>query len=223
MKAMILAAGFGTRLKPLTDKLPKALVPFRNGTIISYQIDKLKKLGVDEIIINTHHFSKLIENYFKENNFDLKISLIAEEQILGTGGGILNAKEYFKNEDNFLVINTDVYTDFPFKELIENHNNNFATLSVQKRNTTRYLRFDEEMNLLERIKTIEPEKYDFAFNGIHVISSDIFKLGLEIKYTDIIDIYLSARTKGFTIKGYDVKSSTFDDLGKIEVLKKLNK
>lgn len=222
MKAMILAAGFGTRLKPLTDKLPKALVPFKTGTIISYQIDKLKKLGVDEIIINTHHFSKLIEKYFEENNFGVKISLIGEEQILGTGGGILNAKEYLKNENNFLVVNTDVYTDFPFKELIENHNNNFATLSVQKRDTTRYLRFDEEMNLLERIKTNEPKKNDFAFNGIHVISSELFKLDLEIKYTDIIDIYLLARTKGLAIKGYDVKKSTFDDLGKFEVLNKLN-
>ena len=103
-KAMILAAGFGTRLKPLTDNLPKALVPFKKGTMISYQIEKLKRSGVKEIVINVHHFSELMIKYFRENDFGVKIDIIAEEEILGTGGGILNAKEFLRTEEYFLVV-----------------------------------------------------------------------------------------------------------------------
>jgi MurNAc alpha-1-phosphate uridylyltransferase len=217
-KAMILAAGYGTRLKPLTDILPKALVPFKNGTMVSYQIEKLKGFGVSEIVINVHHLSGLIVKYFQEHDFGVKINILVEEEILGTGGGVLNAKEFLKSEDYFLVLNVDVFTDFDFNLLIKEYyaSKPFAMLAVQKRNTSRYLEFDDNFILKRRVKSDKPEKNYFAFNGIHIISNEIFSFKDKIGYSDIIDIYLEENK---LVKGFNVCDSTFIDLGKSENLK----
>ena len=217
-KAMILAAGFGTRLKPLTDNLPKALVPFKKGTMISYQIEKLKRSGVKEIVINVHHFSELMIKYFQENDFGVKIDIIAEEEILGTGGGILNAKEFLRTEEYFLVVNVDVYTNLDFELLINDYKTHkpFAMLAVQKRLTSRYLEFDDSFMLNGRVKSdIMKDKY-FAFNGIHIISNEIFSLKEEVGYKDIIDIYIDKKKP---VMGFDSGVSSFLDLGKTENLK----
>lgn len=224
-KAIILAAGFGTRLKPLTDSIPKALVPFRNGTMISYQIEKLKGYGITDITVNAHHFAEQVEKYFSENHFGVSINVIKEEVILGTGGGILNAEKYLDDGSNaaFLAINVDVFTDFDFKKIINNHisSANFATLLVQKRKTSRYLELDKKMELTGRVKCETLEDNFFAFNGVHLISNEIFRLGYSVKYLDIIDIYLDAeRMHGRTVKGYDAGESLFEDIGKINAYEK---
>ncbi len=224
-KAIILAAGFGTRLKPLTDSIPKALVPFRNGTMISYQVEKLKRYGITDITVNAHHFAEQVEKYFSENHFGISVNVIKEEVILGTGGGILNAEKYLDdgNHAAFLAINVDVFTDFDFKKIINYHisSANFATLLVQKRKTSRYLELDKKMELTGRVKCETPEDNFFAFNGVHLISNDIFKLGYPVKYLDIIDIYLDAeRMHGITVKGYDADESLFEDIGKINAYEK---
>jgi len=221
-KAMILAAGFGTRLKPLTDSIPKALVPFRNGTMISYQIEKLKRYGITNITVNAHHFAEQIEEYFLENHFGVSINVIKEDVILGTGGGILNAEKYLNDGINaaFLAINVDVFTDFDFEKIIDYHisSANLATLLVQKRKTSRYLELDKEMELTGRVKCEILEDNFFAFNGVHIISNEIFRLGYPVKYLDIIDIYLDTeRMHGRTVKGYDSGDSLFVDIGKINV------
>lgn len=220
-KAMILAAGFGTRLKPFTDTMPKALFPFREGTIISYQIEKLKSFGVKEIIINAHHFYKKITEYFQNNDFGIKIDIIIEKDILGTGGGILNAKKYFESEERFFVINVDVCTDFDLSTINEafTKTNAIAMLAVQKRKTSRYLEFDKDLNLIKRVKTETPEDNHFAFNGIHVISSEIFKKVKETGYIDIIDLYLGLSESGEKVKGFNTGNSYFIDLGKTENIK----
>ena len=217
-KAMILAAGFGTRLKPLTDNLPKALVPFKKGTMVSYQIEKLKRLGVKEIVINVHHFSEKIIKYFQDNDFGVKIDIIAEEEILGTGGGILNAKKYLRTEEYFLVVNVDVYTNLDFELLVEDYriNKPFAMLAVQKRSTSRYLEFDDSFMLKGRVKSDTMKDGYFAFNGIHIISGEIFSLKEETGYKDIIDIYLERK---IPVRGFDSGVSGFMDLGKAENLK----
>jgi len=217
MKAMILAAGFGTRLKPLTDSIPKALVPFNGEPMINYQIKKLINYGFGEITVNAHHFAGQIKEYFDKNSFGIKINVIEEKEILGTGGGILNAEKFFKNENFFLVINVDVLTDFDFSRMIKYHKSKlpFVTLAVQKRKTKRYLEFDKNMKLLGRENENSQEENLYAFNGIHIISNKIFK-GRKTEYLDIIDLYLSpeyAELKN-SIYGFDTGECVFKDLGK---------
>jgi len=218
-KAMILAAGFGTRLQPLTDNLPKALIPFKKGTMVSYQIEKLKRYGVNEIVINVHHFSELMIKYFQEYDFGVKINIIAEDEILGTGGGILNAKDYLREEEYFLVLNVDVFTDINFDLLIKEYEvyKPFALIAVQKRTTSRYLEFDDNLVLKGRVKSFIMIENYYAFNGIHVISNEIFSHNNKIAYKDILDIYLEEKK---LVRGYDAGNSNFIDLGKIENLKR---
>lgn len=220
-KAMILAAGFGTRLKPFTDSMPKPLFPFREGTIVSYQIEKLKSYGAKEIVINAHHFHDKIVEYFQNNDFGIKIDIIIEDDILGTGGGILNARQYLETEDYFLVLNVDVFTDFNFALIDEafKKSDSLAMLAVQKRKTSRYLEFDEDFRLIRRVKTEIPDNNHFAFNGIHAISSKIFQLESVRGYKDIIDLYLELSGRGETITGFNTGSCYFIDLGKTENIK----
>jgi len=218
-KAMILAAGYGTRLKPLTDNFPKALVPFKNGTMISYQLEKLKGIGIKEVIVNAYHFSEQLIKYFQENDFGVKIDIITEDEILGTGGGVLNAKDYLGSEEYFLVLNVDVFTDFNIELLIKEYEvcKPFALLAVQKRNTSRYLEFDNNFILKGRVKSNSIEENYYAFNGMHIISNEIFSQNNKIGYRDIIDIYIEEKK---IVKGFNVGESVFIDLGKVENLKK---
>jgi N-acetyl-alpha-D-muramate 1-phosphate uridylyltransferase len=215
MKAMILAAGFGTRLKPLTDNLPKALVPFGNEPMINYQIKKLKEFGFTEIVVNAHHFANQISDYFNKNSFGIKINVIEEENILGTGGGILNAKKYLESEESFLVINVDVFTDFDFSKLIIFHKSRtpLASIAVQKRKTKRYLEFDDNMKLLNRENENSKKENLYAFNGIHIISNKFFT-DRKIEYLDIFDLYFEMINQGKEVFGFDVEDSEFRDLGK---------
>lgn len=217
---MILSAGFGTRLIPFTDVLPKALVEYRNIPMINYQIERLKSAGVEELVVNAHHFPEKIIDYFLNNSFELKVNVIVEEEILGTGGGILNAEKFFKDEDFFLVINVDIETDFHIGEILAHHklNNPFATLAVQKRKATKYLEFDSGMKLTGRQNEHSKDKSLFAFNGIHVISNKIFKKDLEIKFKDILNIYFDMIKGGEIVIGFNAGSCSFKDLGKTENL-----
>ncbi|MCI0473930.1 MAG: NTP transferase domain-containing protein [Ignavibacteria bacterium] len=222
---MILAAGFGTRLKPLTESIPKALVPFRNGTMISYQIEKLKSAGIKSITVNAHHLAGQIIEYFRDSDFGIEIEVIIEENILGTGGGIMNAEKFFRDSGNFLAVNVDVYTNLNISQLISGTMNidSVATLMVQKRKTSRYLEFNEDFELVSRIKTEDIKPNYFAFNGMHVISDRIFDLPHPEGYFDIIDLYLSLiKSRKEIIKGFNCCDSVFYDMGKPEVLNKLN-
>lgn len=219
MNAMILAAGFGTRLKPLTDKIPKALIEYKGKPMIVYQIDKLKEIGLDEIVINAHHHSEKLISFFQKNKFDIKINIIEEKEILGTGGGIINAKEFLQNDDS-VIINTDVITDFNMTEMISFHkiHKPIATILIQKRNTSRYLEFQKNQLIGRANNNSKPENL-FAFNGIHIISKEFFEQSYSHGHSDIIDIYLSSVSKGKTILGYDAGISSFLDIGKPENLK----
>lgn len=218
---MILAAGFGTRLKPLTDDIPKALVPYKGMPMINHRIEQLKENNFDEIIINVHHHRDKMISYFSSNDFDVSISLSIEDQILGTGGGILNASSLLENEKYFAVVNVDVDFETDFRKMIEIHDdkNPLAVIAVQKRKSGRYLDFDDGMNLKGRMSNNSNPKNLFAFNGIHLISGRIFHLGYETGFSDIIDIYLDAIIKKQeTVIGFDAGAAPFKDLGKIENL-----
>ena len=154
MKAMIFAAGLGSRLKPLTDTMPKALVPIAGRPMLEHVILKLKASGFTEIVINIHHFGEQILDFLKENdNFGLTIHISDErDQLLDTGGGVKKARTFFENSNEpFLVHNVDILSDIDLKELYDYHlqNGGVATLLASQRKTSRYLLFDTRRNFAD--------------------------------------------------------------------------
>lgn len=229
MKAMILAAGLGTRLKPFTDLHPKALAEVNGKSLLQHNIEYLLNFGINEIIVNVHHFSEQILNKIEENKgWGAKITISDErEQLLETGGGLKKAKWYFENADKpFLLINADILTNLNLSKILDFHikNNNLATLFISERKTSRYFLFDKQYNLCgwKNIKTGETkitrgvDKYfEMAFNGLHIISPKIFSLIKQEGKFSIVDTYLdlSAINK---IMGYTDLQAKFIDVGKPE-------
>ena len=230
---MIFAAGLGTRLKPITDNLPKALVPINGKPLLQHVILKLKSAGFDEIIVNVHHFPEQIIDFLKaNNNFDIRIEVSDErKQLLDTGGGIRNAKWFFDDGKPFLVHNVDILSDVDLNKLYHQHlrTNSLATLVVSKRDTFRYLLFDDNLRLNgwinEKTGETKPqglnhiELYNkLAFAGIQVLSPAVFELmeNLEPKFP-IIDFYLSL-AKAETITGFTPPDFHMLDVGKLNML-----
>jgi len=158
MKAMILAAGLGTRLRPLTDSRPKALVEIAGRTLLEITLCRLRAFGIREVIINVHHFADLILDYLKANdNFGMRIEVSREEVLLDTGGGLKKAAWFFLEESNrleepFILHNVDVISTIDLRRMMQFHTENqaLATLAVQNRETSRYLLFNEQLQLRGR-------------------------------------------------------------------------
>ena len=235
MKAMIFAAGLGTRLKPLTDHMPKALVPVAGKPMLEHVIEKLKAAGFNEIVINVHHFANQIIDFLKEkNNFGIQIWISDEtEELLDTGGGIKKAAHFF--DEPFLVHNADILSNVDLKALYEHHltSGNDATLLVSPRKTVRYLLFNEGNRLCgwvnkDTLQT-KPEGFvyqpevqkEYAFGGIHIISPTLFNyMGDEWtgKFS-IMDFYL--KTCGIAKLGdYAKEDLQLIDIGKPDTLAK---
>ncbi|GAB1405304.1 MAG: nucleotidyltransferase family protein [Lentimicrobiaceae bacterium] len=231
MKAMILAAGLGTRLRPLTDNLPKALIRVGEFTLLEFALLKLKHAGFNEIIINLHHMSGLIREYLAvNNNFGCSIQFSDEsDQLLDTGGGLKKAAWFFDDDQPFVVYNCDIISSMNLKELYALHlqSGALATLAVRDRSSRRYLLFDARMNLCgwKNIKTGEtiiqgPAHFTYtelAFSGIHVISPEIFRFFPKEDKFSITNMYLSLAS-GRQIKGYADVSEHWLDAGKPESL-----
>ena len=150
MKAMILAAGLGTRLEHHTLERPKALVEVNGKPLLAYVIEKLIASNFRHIVINVHHFAEQIIEYIQRNNFDARIEFSDEtNRLLNTGGGILKAKPFLDGDEPFLVHNVDILSDIDLLKLADYHNatNSFATLAVGKRNSSRQFLFDSTMKL----------------------------------------------------------------------------
>lgn len=236
MKAMILAAGLGTRLKPFTDAHPKALVIVNGKTILQRNIEYLASFGIKDVIINVHHFADQILNLIKnKKGFSSKITFSDEtNEVLETGGGIKKAGWFFEKEiDPFVVINVDVLTDMNLEEMILQHKkqNSLVTLAVTQRDTSRYFLFDDLNHLCgwRNIKTgdqkmsREAKKItQKAFSGIHVISPKIFTFMKREGKFSMVDVYLElAKTQ--TITAFDHSGSKFIDVGKPESILKAEK
>ena len=194
MKSMIFAAGLGTRLKPITDTLPKALVPIAGKPLLEHVARKLKASGIDEAVVNVHHFADLIEDWIavdaeNENGTGLSMQVSDErEQLLETGGGILKARPYLQDCGNFLIHNVDILSNLDIEWFASQvKNGSLATLLVGHRDTARYLLFDPQtMRLVgwTNLKTgevkspyadLQPDKcLKLAFSGIHIISDKVF-------------------------------------------------
>jgi len=242
MKAMIFAAGLGTRLKPYTETMPKALVPVAGVPMLEILIKHLQKSGIQDILINVHHFAGQVIDFLKTNsNFGANITISNEEDLLlDTGGGLKKAAWFFNDQQPFFVQNVDVISDLDYKEMLHFHTINGAlvTLAVCNRITSRYFLFDKQMQLCgwENTKTAEvkiarSDSQDlarFAFSGIHIIDPAIFNsIKKEGKFS-IVDTYLELASI-HKISGYEHNPENWVDMGKPEeltkaenILKKIN-
>jgi NDP-sugar pyrophosphorylase family protein len=230
MKAMVLAAGLGTRLRPLTNDRPKALVELNGRTLLEITLTRLKGFGVGEVIINTHHFAdRLVDYLASNNNFGMQIAVSREEVLLDTGGGLKQAAWFLKSSNEpFLLHNVDVVSNIDFARMLAFHHSNsaLATLAVQPRDSSRYLLFDHRNELTgRRIKNSLPEiarpsehQHPFAFCGIHIISPRLLDLITEDGVFSIIPPYLRFAAAGEKIVAFRADEYYWRDLGTPEHL-----
>jgi len=235
MRAMILAAGLGTRLKPITNNIPKALVKISGTTLLEIGIKKLKTQGISDIIVNVHHFAEQIKKFLTVNyNFGINISISDEtEKLLDTGGGLKKAIWFFDDGKPFLLHNVDVISNINLETLYSFHlnSNAIATLAVRERESSRYLLFNSE-NILRGWKNIRTNKIissedvkslrEYAFSGIHIIDPKIFPSMPDGDIFSMIDLYLKVM-KSKNICSYVDKDSFWMDVGNLESLKNAEK
>ena len=230
---MILAAGLGTRLGQITQTKPKCLVEVKGKTLLEHAVDRLKEVGVDYIVINTHHFADQVAQFVKQRaNFGITVHLSYEEALLDTGGGVYKARSHFTDCQEFLVHNADVYHHLDLHELIriQQQSSSIGTLLVMSRPSKRYLVFDNDCNLIGRVvATGESELVRdstvqnlYAFSGLQIVSPKIFKYcdGLAPQFS-IIEAYLRAASDGNTVHGMLVSSADWSDVGTPERLQAL--
>ncbi|HKK81275.1 MAG TPA: nucleotidyltransferase family protein [Prolixibacteraceae bacterium] len=235
MKAIIFAAGMGTRLKPITNNIPKALVPLNGKPLIDHAIEKLIDAGIHEIVINIHHFGDLIINHIKKSSHPVSIQFSDErDQLLETGGAVRKAAPLLKDNAPVIALNVDIISSINLNELINQHieTNALATLAVRKRETSRYLLFNSKMELAgwKNINTNEvkmarePQNnlIQFAFSGIQVLSPQFFDLITETGKFSIIETYLRLASTQ-KIMGFHDKSSFWIDVGKPGEIEKAEK
>lgn len=237
MKALVFAAGLGTRLRPLTDDRPKALVKVAGRPLLQHVVDSLKRQGVDEIVINVHHFADQIIDYVeRKGGFGIRVHISDEsEQLLDTGGGILHARRWLEGAEPFIVHNADILTDIDLGQMYRSHVASGAdvTLLVAPRVTSRYLLFGPDRRLCGWVNKstgatmpsgleYTPGRYsELAFGGVHVISSSIFpyleRYSSEPKFS-ITPFYVGSCSR-LSIIGWQQPAGTrWLDVGKIESL-----
>ncbi len=232
MKAMLFAAGLGTRLKPFTDHCPKALVTVNDKTLLEHNIRYLQRFGIYEVIVNVHHFASMIEDTIFENDgFGSEVTISDERsEVLETGGGLKKAAYFFDGSGDFVVMNVDILTNLDLGKMIVEHNegNVMGTLAVMKRDSSRHFLFNSSMHLCgwmnnktneQRIARHEEPLTPFAFSGIQVLSQSVLQdIPFEGKFS-LVDLYLRLAEKNI-LKGYDHTGNLFIDVGKPESIEK---
>jgi NDP-sugar pyrophosphorylase family protein len=235
MKAMVLAAGLGTRLRPLTDDRPKALVEVARRTLLEITLTRLREFGIREVIVNVHHFADMVVDYLKQNgNFGMRIEVSREDVLLDTGGGLKQAAWFFQEDSDradepFLVHNVDVLSTIDLHRMLLFHRQNqaLATLAVQVRETSRYLLFDDQGQLCGRRaggdhapEMVRPaaKPQALGFSGVHVISPRLLALMTETGAFSIIPTYLRLAAQNEHILAFRADEYYWRDLGKPENL-----
>ena len=228
IRAMILAAGLGTRLKPWTDQHPKCLALVNGKSLLQRNIEYLHGHGITEIIVNVHHFAEQIIQAIEVNKgWGSNISISDEtDEVLETGGGLKRACWYFENQAEFVLMNADVLTNMDLSMMIERHRalRPLATLAVSKRTSSRYFIFDGaghlsgwknektgEVKMVRKVNEVFPK----AFSGIHVIDTSIFPLIKREGKFSMVDVYLDLAMQ-YNIHEFDHTGSLFIDVGKPE-------
>ena len=235
MKAMILAAGLGKRMRPLSDTTPKALADIGGVTLLEVILKRLAKAGVTEVILNTHHLAdKLSDFLLNKLRLGLKVEISRETFFpLETGGGLKKAAWFFKDGKPFFLHNCDVFTEMDLSAMYQSHLDSgaLATLAVKERSSKRQLLFDAELNLKGRFladgddtawcDTPVKDPLKLAFSGVHVISPGIFPLMTESGVFSIMDVYLCLAGAGSKMKGFRMDESYWQDIGTMEKLESL--
>lgn len=232
MKAMIFAAGLGTRLKPFTENHPKALAVVNGKPLLQRNIEYLKSYGFNDFVINVHHFpGQILEFLEKNRNFNSNITISDETgQLLETGGGLKKAAPHLLGNEPFLVMNVDILTNLNLEKMLEQHkrSRSLATLAVSSRATSRYFLFDAQNQLCgwinkktneEKIVKNKPDLVQKAFSGIHVIEPGIFELIVKEGKFSMVEVYLEL-CKDHKISGFDHSQDHFIDVGKPESIQK---
>jgi NDP-sugar pyrophosphorylase family protein len=233
MKAMILAAGLGTRLRPLTNDRPKALVEIAGRTLLEISLTRLHDFGIREVVVNVHHFADLVIAYLKaDDNFGMRIEVSREDTLLDTGGGLKKAAWFFLEDSGlidqpFILHNVDVVSTIDLRRMVQFHTEHraLATMAVQDRETSRYLLFDEHLQLCgrqagrdgeaERVRT-SPRTEALAFSGIHVISPRLLDIMTEAGAFSIISTYLRLAAQGERVLAFRANEYYWRDLGRPE-------
>lgn len=231
MEAMILAAGLGTRLRPLTKDRPKALVEVNGITLLEYNLRRLIGFGFNKIVINIHHFPDMVIDFVRQRNFEAEILFSDErEQLLDTGGALKKAAELFSGKEPVLIHNVDILSTLDLGEIYHKHlgNKALATLLVSKRDTSRQLLFDKKQQLVgwhnssnnETLWSDRPvEIFDsMAFSGIHIVNPELFDLLPPAAPYPIIPEYLKIG-KYHKILAFKHLAEEWLDVGKPETLK----
>jgi NDP-sugar pyrophosphorylase family protein len=233
MKAMVLAAGLGTRLRPLTNDRPKALVELQGHTLLEITLKRLRGIGVLDVIVNVHHFADKVVDYLNANgNFGLRVEMSREEILLDTGGGLKRAAHFFREQagdtdEPFILHNVDVLSTIDLCKIVSFHRQSgaLATLAVQSRETSRYLLFDEYSLLCGRRAgrdgtpelVQDSERFEpLAFTGVHVISPRILSMLDNEEAFPIIKSYLRLARQGEKILGFRADEYYWRDLGRPE-------
>jgi len=236
MKAMVMAAGLGTRLRPLTNDRPKALVEVYGRTLLEITLTRLRDFGIQDVIINVHHYADMvIDRVRAAGNFGMHIEFSREDVLLDTGGGVKKAawflgesgKASADEQDPFILHNVDIISNIDLQRMVEVHKQSaaLATLAVQERKTSRYLLFNDQLQLCGRrlvkenkTEIVRPSQNmtELAFAGIHVISSRIFPLLTEGGVFSIVPAYLRLASQGEKIQAFRADEYYWRDLGKPE-------
>jgi NDP-sugar pyrophosphorylase family protein len=232
MKAMILAAGLGTRLRPLTDHRPKALVEIAGRTLLEITLSRLRAYGIHEVIINVHHFAEMILEYLKaHSDFGMRIEISREDALLDTGGGLKKAAHFFlkdsSSEEPFILHNVDVISTIDLGRMVQFHTEKqaLATVAVKSRKTVRYLLFDEQLQLCGRRSGHDPnpeivrpstQVQELAFSGIHVISPRLLGMMADEGAFSIINTYVQLAARGERILAFRADEYYWRDLGRPE-------
>jgi NDP-sugar pyrophosphorylase family protein len=229
---MILAAGLGTRLRPLTDDRPKALVEINGHTMLEITLSRLRRFGVREVIINLHHFADMVVEYLQaNNNFGMCIEVSREEVLLDTGGGLKKAAHFFVDSDHseepFILHNVDVLSTIDLGRMAQFHNEHqaLATLAVRDRKTSRYLLFDDHLQFCGRrtgdggdsaLVGAAKQHQALAFSGIHIISPRLLAMLSEEGPFSIVAAYLRLANQGEKILAFRSDEYYWRDLGSPE-------
>jgi len=227
---MILAAGLGTRLRPLTNDRPKALVEVGGYTLLEITLRRLASFGMREIIVNVHHFADMVVEYLRaHHNFGLRVEISREDVLLDTGGGLKKAAWFFLEDggDSFLLHNVDVVSAIDLERMAALHSENqaLATLAMHDRETSRYLLFDDLNQLCGRkagrdgaVEMVRPAKEvkALAFSGVHVISTRMLRMMTEEGRFSIVNSYLRLAGAGEKIRAFRADQYYWRDLGKPE-------
>lgn len=230
MRAMILAAGLGTRLRPLTNDRPKALVEVSGRTLLEITLLRLQSFGIRDVIVNVHHFADAVVDYLKsKNDFGMRIEISREQTLLDTGGGLKQAGWFFledKRQEPFVLHNVDVISTIDLARMTKFHveGGALATLAVQDRRTSRHLLFDEHNQLCGRQSADHPPEFarsgretrQSAFSGVHIISPRLLELMKQEGSFSIIDSYLHLSREGEKILAFHADEYYWRDLGKPE-------